>query len=155
MEITARCHGTHVHILGYLFNPGHPKIIDHIAKLQASRHGRAREITQRLAEDYPISFDDVVAHAAPGAVLGRPHIADALVTLGLVESRSHAFERLLAPSSPYYVSQYAPEASDVVKFVGQAGGKTVWAHPHASSRGNIAPTGRLKNWRMLDCLELK
>ncbi|USR78966.1 PHP domain-containing protein [Arcanobacterium pinnipediorum] len=138
MEITARYREVPVHILGYLFDPQHPSITAHIAKLHDSRIGRAREIIQRLAVDYPITFDDVVAHGAPGAVLGRPHIADALVSLGAVESRSQAFEELLAPSSPYYVSHYSSEAIDVVTFIRQAGGKSVWAHPWAASRGQIA-----------------
>ncbi|QJC22172.1 PHP domain-containing protein [Arcanobacterium buesumense] len=139
MELTATCHGVRVHILGYLFDPHHRAVQEHIRTVQASRVNRARLITERLAEDFPITFDDVVAQAAPGAVLGRPHIADALVAAGVIANRSQAFARLLASSSPYYVSQYAPTAREVVEFIGVAGGKTVWAHPRAMARGKVAP----------------
>ncbi len=139
MELTATCHGARVHILGYLFDPENEAVRNHIYTVQASRENRAREITERLAVDFPITFDDVLAQAAPDAVLGRPHIADALVKLGIIANRSEAFEQILSSSSPYYVSQYAPEAVDVVQFIQQAGGKTVWAHPWARARGKVAP----------------
>ncbi|SPT75598.1 Histidinol phosphatase and related hydrolases of the PHP family [Arcanobacterium haemolyticum] len=139
MEITATCHGVRVHILGYLFNSEDNKVQDHIRSVRESREGRARAITERLAADFPVTFEDVMRQAAPGATLGRPHIADALVEKGILANRSEAFEQLLATSSPYYVEQYAPDARAVVEFIHAAGGKTVWAHPKAMKRGTVAP----------------
>lgn len=139
MEITATCHGVRVHILGYLFNSEDNKVQDHIRSVRESREGRARAITERLAADFPVTFEDVMRQAAPGATLGRPHIADALVEKGILANRSEAFEQLLATSSPYYVEQYAPDARVVVEFIHAAGGKTVWAHPKAMKRGTVAP----------------
>ncbi|ADH92941.1 PHP domain-containing protein [Arcanobacterium haemolyticum] len=139
MEITATCHGVRVHILGYLFNSEDNKVQDHIRSVRESREGRARAITERLAADFPVTFEDVMRQAAPGATLGRPHIADALVEKGILANRSEAFEQVLATSSPYYVEQYAPDARAVVEFIHAAGGKTVWAHPKAMKRGTVAP----------------
>lgn len=139
IEITATCHGVRVHILGYLFNSEDNKVQDHIRSVRESREGRARAITERLAADFPLTFEDVMRQAAPGATLGRPHIADALVEKGILANRSEAFEQLLATSSPYYVEQYAPDARAVVEFIHAAGGKTVWAHPKAMKRGTVAP----------------
>lgn len=139
MEITATCHGVRVHILGYLFNSEDNKVQDHIRSVRESREGRARAITERLAADFPVTFEDVMRQAAPGATLGRPHIADALVEKGILANRSEAFEQLLATSSPYYVEQYVPDARAVVEFIHAAGGKTVWAHPKAMKRGTVAP----------------
>lgn len=139
IEITATCHGVRVHILGYLFNSEDNKVQDHIRSVRESREGRARAITERLAADFPVTFEDVMRQAAPGATLGRPHIADALVEKGILANRSEAFEQLLATSSPYYVEQYAPDARAVVEFIHAAGGKTVWAHPKAMKRGTVAP----------------
>ena len=139
MEITATCHGVRVHILGYSFNSEDNKVQDHIRSVRESREGRARAITERLAADFPVTFEDVMRQAAPGATLGRPHIADALVEKGILANRSEAFEQVLATSSPYYVEQYAPDARAVVEFIHAAGGKTVWAHPKAMKRGTVAP----------------
>ena len=90
-----------------------------------------------LAEDYPLTWDDVIHHVAPGATLGRPHIADALVAAGVVEDRSEAFSSILTSHSRYYIQHYAPDPALAVELVRAAGGVPVFAHPVASARGRI------------------
>ncbi|MCI1676485.1 MAG: PHP domain-containing protein [Ancrocorticia sp.] len=139
IEMSTKCHGASVHILGYLFNPHDEVITAHIAKVRSARVERAKEMVARLAKDFPITWDDVVAHAAPGATIGRPHIADTLVDAGVIPDRSAAFTSLLRPGSPYFVPHYAPSASDAVAWITAAGGKAVFAHPRAPQRGREAP----------------
>lgn len=139
MEISARYEGHSVHILAYLFDPENPALCQHIKQIRASRWDRAQQIVQRLHADFPITWDDVVAQADPEVTIGRPHIADALVKIGVVGERGQAFDELLHPSSRYYVRQYAPEAIEVIDVVKKAGGKTVWAHPKAVKRGTLVP----------------
>jgi predicted metal-dependent phosphoesterase TrpH len=74
---------------------------------------------------------------APGATLGRPHIADALVAAGVVEDRTEAFSTILTSRSRYYVQHYAPDPALAVELVRAAGGVPVFAHPVASARGRI------------------
>ena len=90
-----------------------------------------------LAEDYPLTWDDVIHHVAPGATLGRPHIADALVAAGVVADRSEAFASILTSRSRYFMPHYAPNPAVAVELVRAAGGVPVFAHPVASSRGRI------------------
>lgn len=139
MEVTARVGETSVHILGYLFDPQHPWVIAHMAQLAQSRAERAQRIVAKLAADFPITWQRVQEIAGDASVVGRPHIADALVAVGVVPNRSAAFTSLLHAGSPYYVPHLAPQASDVVAGIAEAGGKAVWAHPWASARGDIAP----------------
>jgi predicted metal-dependent phosphoesterase TrpH len=73
--------------------------------------------------------------ATPGATLGRPHIADALVASGFVPDRAAAFADVLRNGSRYYVSHYAPDPVRAVQLVHAAGGVAVMAHPFASGRG--------------------
>ncbi|GMA88476.1 hypothetical protein GCM10025868_37260 [Angustibacter aerolatus] len=75
--------------------------------------------------------------AGAGAVLGRPHIADALVTRGVVDSREEAFATLLSSRGPYYVPHHAPDAVQAVRLVVEAGGVPVMAHPLARQRGRV------------------
>ena len=82
-----------------------------------------------LAEDYPLTWDDVIHHVAPGATLGRPHIADALVAAGVVSDRSEAFTSILTSRSRYFVQHYAPDPATAVELVRAAGGVPVFAHP--------------------------
>ncbi|MCI5826349.1 MAG: PHP domain-containing protein [Arcanobacterium sp.] len=128
-----------VHILGYLFDPSHPLIASHIARMASARDDRAREIVARLAVDYPINWETVQNFRDPAAPIGRPHIADALVAAGIVADRSAAFRTILSTNSPYYVPNHSPLAADAVQWIVQAGGKAVLAHPKARARGNYLP----------------
>jgi predicted metal-dependent phosphoesterase TrpH len=94
-------------------------------------------MTELLAQDYPISWDDVVARTGDGATVGRPHLADALVALGLVTTRDEAFATMLHARAPYYVPHYAPDTAAAVRAVRAAGGVPVMAHPGAGARGRV------------------
>jgi len=138
MEVSCRTReGISVHLLSYLHDPAHPGLLEEITKSKDARFTRAERMVSLLAEDYPLSWDDVIHHVAPGATLGRPHIADALVAAGVVEDRSEAFETILTSRSRYWVQHYAPDPATAVELVRAAGGVPVFAHPVASSRGRI------------------
>jgi len=138
VEISCRTsEGISVHLLSYLHDPAHPGLLEEITKAKDARFTRAERMVSLLAEDYPLTWDDVIHHVAPGATLGRPHIADALVAAGVVEDRSEAFESILTSRSRYWVQHYAPDPAYAVELVRDAGGVPVFAHPVASSRGRI------------------
>lgn len=138
MEISCRTEqGISVHLLSYLHDPAHAGLLEEITKAKDARLTRAERMVTLLAEDYPLSWDDVIHHVAPGATLGRPHIADALVAAGVVSDRSEAFTSILTSHSRYFVQHYAPEPALAVELVRAAGGVPVFAHPVASSRGRV------------------
>ncbi len=138
MEISCRTSsGITVHLLSYLHDPEHPGLLEEIGKSRDARLSRAERMVDRLSEDYPLNWDDVSQHVAPGATVGRPHIADALVAAGVVADRSEAFASILTSRSKYWVSHYAPYPVLAVSLVRQAGGVPVFAHPMASARGRI------------------
>jgi predicted metal-dependent phosphoesterase TrpH len=138
MEISCRTsEGISVHLLSYLHDPESPGLLEEITKAKDARYTRAERMVSLLAEDYPLTWDDVIHHVAPGATLGRPHIADALVAAGVVEDRSEAFSSILTSRSRYYVQHYAPDPALAVELVRAAGGVPVFAHPVASARGRI------------------
>lgn len=138
MEISCRTsEGISVHLLSYLHDQDHPGLLAEITKAKDARFTRAERMVSLLAEDYPLSWDDVIHHVAPGATLGRPHIADALVAAGVVADRSEAFDTILTSRSRYWVQHYAPDPAHAVELVRDAGGVPVFAHPVASARGRI------------------
>ncbi|PVZ55445.1 PHP domain-containing protein [Arthrobacter sp. H-02-3] len=142
MEISCRTReGISVHLLSYLHDPAHPGLLEEITKAKDARHTRAQKMVTLLAEDYPLTWDDVIHHVAPGATLGRPHIADALVAAGVVEDRAEAFSSILTSHSRYWVQHYAPDPALAVELVREAGGVPVFAHPVASARGRIVGEG--------------
>src|SRR5690625_6263460 len=92
-------------------------------------------MVERLAVDFEITLQDVLDQVAPGATLGRPHIADALVARGIVPEHGAAFEELLHPRNKYYVHNPSLAPVDAVRMVRAAGGLSGQAHPGASVRG--------------------
>ncbi|ALE06780.1 metal-dependent phosphoesterase [Arthrobacter sp. ERGS1:01] len=138
MEVSCKTsQGISVHLLSYLHDPDHPGLLEEINKAKDARRTRAERMVERLAEDYPLNWDDVSAHLAPGATVGRPHIADALVAAGIVADRNEAFANILTSHSRYFVSHYAADPVLAVELVREAGGVPVFAHPVASARGRV------------------
>ena len=138
-EVSARSRGVSVHLLSYLQDPGHPALADELARAAESRVTRARSIVELLARDVPITWQDVLDQARDAVVVGRPHIADALVARGVVPDRDAAFAHLLRSDGPYHVDHYAPAAPVAVAAVRASGGVPVFAHPAADARGRIVP----------------
>ena len=138
-EFSARSNGISVHLLSYLHDPAHEALVRQNAEVQAARTARARQMVDRLARDYTITWEDVLAQTEPGTTIGRPHIADALVALGYLSDRSAAFTSILHPGTPYYVPHVAPDGIEVIRAVRDAGGVPVFAHPGADGRGHVVP----------------
>src|SRR5690606_2812064 len=86
------------------------------------------------AVDYTLTWDDVLAHTQQGTTVGRPHIADALVTRGHAATRSEAFASILHPSHGYTMPHYAPDPERAIRLVRDAGGVPVLAHPATGGR---------------------
>lgn len=136
-EISTRSAGMSVHLLSYLHDPEHAGLAEEMHRAREARTARARRIVALLRGDFGLEWEDVEAQVEPGTVIGRPHIADALVAKGVVADRNEAFADLLHHGSQYYVKHYAPEILDAIMLVREAGGVAVLAHPGADGRGRI------------------
>jgi predicted metal-dependent phosphoesterase TrpH len=121
--------GISVHILAYLPDPNFEPLMSKLSATRESRISRAKRMTELLAEDYPISWDEIVANIKPGSTVGRPALADALVRRGVVATRSEAFESILNRKSRYYVSELSLPTSEAIQLIAAAGGVSVMAHP--------------------------
>lgn len=137
MEVSCSSDGISVHLLSYLHDPADPGLLAEVSKARNSRLHRARTIVDKLAADFPITWDDVRARLQPGTAVGRPHIADALIEAGIVSDRTEAFARILHPRGKYYATHYAVDAITAIRLVRAAGGVPVMAHPMAHSRGRV------------------
>ncbi len=129
IEISTDYQGEDVHLLGYLLDPQSEALRQVLDWNVHGREKRNRIIVAALqADGCPISMDALEA-AHPGTVIGRPHIAEALVNCGWAESVTDAFHRYLSPGCPYYRDRPRmpfPEAAEVIL---KAGGVPVLAHP--------------------------
>jgi hypothetical protein len=133
--------GISVHMLGLLFDPLHQEMQTVLEETRDGRLPRMRKMIQKMqAEGFDITIEDVEKSMPAGATMGRPHLADALVSKKIVKSRDEAFTDLLHNESRFYVSHAAPTPVEAVKLIRRAGGVAVIAHPFASRRGQILGT---------------
>jgi 3',5'-nucleoside bisphosphate phosphatase len=138
--------GTSVHMLGMLFDRENSALAEVLSTTRDNRLTRMNRIIGRLNEaGFEITIEDVLAQLAPGATLGRPHLADALIAKKIVASRDEAFTELLHNNSKYYISHYSPTPEDAIKLIKQAGGVAVIAHPLASLRGRTVSIESFKS----------
>ncbi len=121
-----------LHLLAYLFDPGHPELAAELSRIRDDRVLRARAMVGRLADlGVDISWDQVAAIAGP-AVVGRPHIARAMAASGAIASPREAFTRdWIADGGRAYVGRYALDPVHAIRLVRDAGGVAVLAHPRA------------------------
>ncbi len=128
--------GVSVHMLGLLFDGEDIALQQLLADSRDTRIPRMKKMIENLqGAGYEITLEDVAASTPPGATVGRPHLADALVAKKIVKSRDEAFTDLLNNDSPFYVSHFAPTPEDSIRAIRAAGGVAVIAHPFASRRG--------------------
>lgn len=130
MEISTRHRGRGVHLLAYEPDPTHPPLTSELQRVLDGRQARVPTMVARLRGLGIDITEDDVRRAAPGAAAsGRPHVADALVTLGVVPDRTTAFDRYLGWGRPAHVDRYAAPLADAIAAVTGAGGVSVVAHP--------------------------
>ena len=142
-EVSCRAEGTSVHLLSYLHDPAEPALAAELERTRTDRLERARQMVRLISADYPLTWAEVEARVAPGAPVGRPHIADAMVAKGLVAGRDEAFADVLHSGSRYHVPHGAPGAADALRLILAAGGVPVLAHPRAGRRGRTLSDGAL------------
>ncbi len=129
VEISSRLGDSELHILGYFLDWTDPLLAERLKTLRDSRHLRNPRIVQRLNElGISITYDEVRALAGTESV-GRPHIARLLMEKKLVTSAKEAFDRYLANGRPAFVDRDLPEPAEAVRWIREAGGVPVLAHP--------------------------
>ena len=138
-ELTAEEDGNEVHILGYCVDTQNATLLTQIARFQAVRQNRIREMVARLNQlKVPLSADAVFALANCKAP-GRPHVARALVAAGLCSSLDEAFERFLKKNRPAWVPKFKMSGAEALELIHQAGGVAVLAHPGLNRTDEVIP----------------
>lgn len=131
VELSTRHESMELHILGYGFDPEHPLLTEKLLSQKAARHSRLPALVTKLNDlGLAITIDDVY-RAAGDSNPGRPHVARALVALGLVRDTDDAFRRYLGDAAPANVRKTVPSPAEAISWIHAAGGKAVWAHPLA------------------------
>jgi predicted metal-dependent phosphoesterase TrpH len=129
IEISTSEGGLDLHILGYFIDPGHRGLAVRLARFREERTVRMRRMVERLGElGIPVELGEVFEIAGQG-VVGRPHLAEALVRAGHAENADDAFRRLLGAHGLAFVPRPAFPPAEAIALVREAGGISVLAHP--------------------------
>ncbi|MFI8340314.1 MULTISPECIES: PHP domain-containing protein [unclassified Streptomyces] len=143
-ELSCRLDGVGVHMLAYLFDPEEPEFARERELVRDDRTPRARTMVGKLQDlGVDVTWEQVARIAGDGSV-GRPHIATALVELGVVDTVSDAFTPdWLADGGRAYAEKHELDPFEAVRLVKAAGGVTVLAHPAAVKRGRCVSESTL------------
>jgi hypothetical protein len=129
IEMSTAFEGADLHILGYYVNPEHGPLRERLERFQHDRRHRAMAIIERLRElGAPVEAAVVLELAGPG-VVGRPHVAEALIRAGLASDFDDAFERFLGIHAPAFVPRPAFSPEEAIALIHAADGVSVLAHP--------------------------
>ncbi|EFF92934.1 MULTISPECIES: PHP domain-containing protein [Streptomyces] len=143
-ELSCRIDGISMHMLAYLFDPEEPALLAERELVRDDRVPRAKGMIAKLnALGVPVTWEQVARIAGDGSV-GRPHVATALVELGVVPTVSDAFtDQWLADGGRAYVGKHETDPFEAIRLVKNAGGVCVFAHPAAAKRGRTVPESRI------------
>ena len=120
-----------VHILGYDVDVSHPYLLQFCSDQRDKRSLRNRKILEKLTRlGFFIDYQEIQALETFQRTIGRPHIAQIMVTKGYVSTVQQAFSLYLADDKCCYVATDSPSIDEVIDVIKEAGGKVFLAHPH-------------------------
>lgn len=132
MELSCLLDGESMHMLAYMFDTRNEALAAETERIRDDRVYRARAMVGRLAELGTAVTWEQVARIAGDAVVGRPHIARAMVAAGVVDEPADAFTpEWIADGGRAFVGKYSPAPAAAIALVRAAGGVCVLAHPRS------------------------
>ena len=128
-ELSTRCDGEDVHVLGLFVDPEESAFAARLAEMRRQRDARGEAMVQKLAAiGLPLDLEALRRVVGNGA-FGRPHVARAMVAAGFVRDFEEAFAKYLERGKPGYIPKPKWTLADAIGAVRAAGGLAVVAHP--------------------------
>jgi 3',5'-nucleoside bisphosphate phosphatase len=132
VELSTTVQFAEVHVLGYFVNTDDPEFTDALDALARNRLDRIVRIIEKVRSlGYDIDGDAIVGQAAFGSI-GRPHVARALMDIGVVNDVGEAFDRFLKAGRPGYVPRDPFSPEDAVQLLVKNNAIPVLAHPFST-----------------------
>lgn len=129
IELNTDFRESELHILGYFIKCEDEKLCERLRQIWSARYERAVKMVERLRSmGLNISFEQV-QRIARGDLIGRPHVAQALMDKGYVFSIKEAFQKYIGRGRPAYVPRYKFTPEEAISLIKDAGGISVLAHP--------------------------
>lgn len=129
-EISVTFAGRTVHIVGLGFDPNDTDLAHGLAATRGGREQRARNMAADLERvGVHGAFEGALKYVGNPDLISRTHFARYMVEIGVCKELSDVFKRYLTEGKPGYVEHRWAKLSDAVRWITEAGGVAVIAHP--------------------------
>ncbi len=151
IELSSEIDGTDVHILGYLIDINKSFLKVKLEELHRDRRIRMKKIIEQLKANGVDNLElaDVEAQTV-AKVMGRPHLARALVEKKWVSTVKQAFEKYIGDDKPAYVALSNLSPYEAIQLIRDAGGIPVLAHPMITQKDELIPSLKEKGLKGIE-----
>lgn len=119
-----------IHILGLQIDPANEALVHGLARTRAGRAERAQEMGDQLAAvGIPGAFEGAKYYAGNPELISRTHFARYLVEQNHCDGVREVFMKYLVPGKPGYVPMDWAKLEAAVRWIVDAGGTAIVAHP--------------------------
>lgn len=147
VEISSEWQGLTVHILAYSFDLSLQSFIHQVQERRKERNIRILEKLKKRG----IQIDETELSVDSLQIVGRSHIAAAMVKKKAVSSMQEAFEQYLKDDGCCYApgGKFAPH--EVIQAIHESNGFAILAHPHFLKRGHFLREILALSWDGFEC----
>jgi len=129
VEISTDIPQGEAHVLGYFIDYNSRQLLEKLEQFRNSRLNRAQGMVAKL-DKLGVHLDwQRVQQIAGSSVMGRPHIARAMLEKGYIGSFKQAFTDYIGHDGPAYVERDKLTPAEAVALIIKARGVAVLAHP--------------------------
>jgi 3',5'-nucleoside bisphosphate phosphatase len=130
VEISVTFADTTVHIVGLGFDPDNTQLAEGLAATRGGRGERAKDMAEQLAQvGIKDAYEGALKFVGNPALISRTHFARFLVETGVCKETSEVFRKYLTEGKPGYVPHRWATLGNAVRWITEAGGIAVIAHP--------------------------
>ncbi len=129
-EISVSFAGKTVHIVGLGFDPDNAQLTEGLRRTRGGRSERAMEMSDGLAKvGIKGAYEGALKFVGNPELISRTHFARFLVESGVCKDTYEVFRKYLTEGKPGFVPHRWASLRDAVRWITDAGGVAVIAHP--------------------------
>jgi predicted metal-dependent phosphoesterase TrpH len=129
-EISVTFAGTTVHIVGLGFDASDERLVQGLRQTRGGRGGRAQEMAAQLAQVGILgAYEGALRYVGNPELISRTHFARFLVEQRVCRDTGEVFRRFLTEGKPGFVPHRWARLGDAVRWICDAGGVAIIAHP--------------------------
>ena len=133
IELSAEYKRRDVHILGYYIEPTHSELLNQLSIIRNARKERIAKIIEKLFKlGVKLDMSEIMQDANSTSIC-RSHVAQVMITSGIVRTKKEAFKRYIGTGKPAYVHSTNLNPQQAIKLILLAKGVPVLAHPGAGN----------------------